>query len=179
MRKHQIQPPPQPPEAVEIVDLGDRPLGIMPLSEAHRQALPHRSVLVLVYDGQGKVYIQKRSPGKALYPGRWDVSATGHVMAGESRLDAAARELEEELRVRPSRLDLAAEFPAGPDSGWEFTALYRATGLRVAPAPNPQEVADGMFVDRDELRALIGEFREHLTPALVTCWEMGLIFPEA
>ncbi|WP_461209430.1 NUDIX hydrolase [Desulfocurvus sp. DL9XJH121] len=174
-QSHKTPSPVQP--SVEIVDLQDKPLGVMPLSEAHRQALPHRSVMVLAFDAEGRLYVQKRGLHKALYPGRWDISATGHVRAGESRRDTAARKLEEELRVRASRLDLAAQFPPGPEEGWEFTALFRASGLHQPPSPNPDEVADGMFMDRDELRGLIEKFRERLTPALVGCWERGLIYP--
>lgn len=165
-------------EAIEIVDLQDRPLGVLPLAEAHRQKLPHRSVLILVFDAQNRIYIQKRSSRKALYPDRWDISATGHVRSGESRHDAAIRELEEELRIRAARLDLVADFDAQPDTGWEFVTLYRATGIQGTPSPNPKEVADGMYVDSDELAALVSGFREHMTPALVGCWEAELIFPK-
>lgn len=169
----------QPPEeTVEIVDLQDRPLGVLPLAEAHRQHLPHRSVLVLVFDADNRIYLQKRSSRKTLYPGRWDISATGHVRAGESRRDAAARQLEEELRIRAARLDMVAEYPAGPDTGWEFTTLFRATGIQGEPSPNPDEVEGGMYVDADELAALATGFREHMTPALVGCHEAGLVFAE-
>ncbi|BBD07647.1 NUDIX hydrolase [Desulfovibrio ferrophilus] len=149
----------------------------MPLDEAHRQALPHRSVLVIIYDKDERIYVQRRCRSKAIYPGRWDLSATGHVKAGESRLGAALRELEEELRVRASNLTLLAEVAACPETNWEFVTLYAASGVVGAPSPNPDEVMDGMYLDRDELEAMVENFREMLTPALVAAWEGGYIYP--
>lgn len=149
----------------------------MPLDEAHRQALPHRSVLVMLYDQGGRVYLQRRSHSKAVYPGRWDLSATGHVQAGESRQGAALRELEEELRVRASSLTLLTEVAACPETHWEFVALFAAAGVVGDPSPNPDEVMDGMYIDRDELESMVENFREMLTPALVAAWEGGFIFP--
>lgn len=176
MQDHHKQPE-RRNELIEIVDSGDHPLGVMPLDEAHRQALPHRSVLVVIYDGPGRVYLQRRCRSKAVYPGRWDLSATGHVQAGESRHGAAMRELEEELRVRASKLTLLVEVPACAETNWEFVALYAASGVVGEPSPNPDEVMDGMFVDRDELDAMVQNFREMLTPALVGAYEGGFIFP--
>ncbi len=165
-------------EAVEIVDEGDRPLGVMPLPDALRQALSHRVVLTLLYDAAGRVCLQRRSLGKALYPGRWDLSSSGHVRAGESREDAAIRELFEELGVRAPRLALVAETPATPETGHGFTTLYSAGGFSGIIVPDPAEVCEVSFVDRDELEALVEGFREMLTPALVHFWERGLIFPD-
>jgi isopentenyldiphosphate isomerase len=163
---------------VEVVDALDRPLGRMPLPHVHRQGLRHRSVLVLVYNPLGQVYLQKRSPHKSLYPGRWDISATGHVRAGESREEAGLRELEEELGIRAEKLDLVHKVDAGPETGWEFVTLFTAGKLDQEPWPNPQEVADGYFYEPGELNCLVERFRDLTTPGLVHFWEKGLIFPD-
>ncbi len=44
-----------------------------------------------------EVLLQKRSLSKAAKPGMLDISAAGHVDAGESSIDAAVREAKEEL----------------------------------------------------------------------------------
>ena len=72
---------------VEVVDDFDRPLAKMNIAEAHRQSLKHRSVIVLLYNSSGQLYLQKRSSTKKQYPSRWDVSASGHVFVTESRKD--------------------------------------------------------------------------------------------
>lgn len=171
--------PETPVELVDIVDQNDRPLLVMPLTEAHRQSLFHRSVLVLVFDPAGKLYLQKRGPHKSLYPNRYDLSATGHVQAGESRLAAALRELEEELGLRAKTLTQLAAVPASDQTGYEFVTLFTAGRLADPPRPNPEEVAGGMFVDRVELAALVRDYRDCLTPGLVHFFEAGSLFPQS
>jgi isopentenyl-diphosphate delta-isomerase len=166
----------QPPDAVEIVDGQDRPLGVMPLAEARRQALFHRTVLVLVYDAAGRVFLQKRARTKALYPGRWDLSAAGPVLAGEACEDAALRGLRQELGLGGANLTRLAQAVACPETGYGFTTLFSA-GVCPGPLlPDPAEIEDGLFVDRDELDAMVANFREMLTPSLVSFWERDLVF---
>lgn len=64
---------------------------------AHTEGLWHRTVHVWVQNPQGQVLLQQRSNLKDTNPGLWDVSAAGHISAGQSTIDAALRELEEEL----------------------------------------------------------------------------------
>lgn len=166
------------PELVDIVDHNDRPLLVMPLTEAHRQALPHRAVLVLVYDPAGRLYLQKRGPHKSLYPNRYDLSATGHVRAGESRQAGAARELREELGLVAKNLTLLDAVPASEQTGNEFITLFSAGRTAETPRPNPEEVAGGMFVDRTELAALVRDYRDCLTAGLVYFFEAGKLFAQ-
>ncbi len=163
-------------EYLEITDERDRPLMIMPIAQARRQPLRHRVVLVMLYDAEGRIYLQKRAATKHLYPGRWDLSATGHVLAGESREDAALRELREELGIAAGRLIRRAEIPATEATEFAHITLFAAGPVGEAPQPNPDEVADGMFVDADELDALLEHFRDMLTPALVWATERGDVF---
>lgn len=73
-------------------------------SEAHRQGIWHRCFHCWVTgtDGAGEPYllVQRRAPGKSSWPGRLDVTAAGHLAAGENTLDGL-RELEEELGLSP------------------------------------------------------------------------------
>lgn len=160
-----------------MVDAQDRPLAVAPLGEVHRQRLFHRSVLVLVYNSEGKVYLQKRHRGKQLYPRRLDISATGHVQAGESREDAAMRELHEELGLRVDGLKLWKSLPASAETAYEFVTLFSAGKVDQEPRPCPEELEGGMFVDANELAYLVEQYRDMLTPGLVHFWETGVIFP--
>jgi len=167
---------PQSLELVEVVDRSNRPLVVMPLAEAHRQSLCHRAVLVLVFNRENKVYLQKRHKHKPLYPGRWDLSATGHIKPDESRKDAALRELYEELGLTATSLKLKQELAASPETGFEFISLFTAGLLDEKPRPNLRELETGHFFDRDELCILVEQFRELLTPGLVYFSERDLIF---
>src|SRR5208337_1082031 len=75
-------------------------LGIAPRSSIHgNPSLLHKVVHVLVFNGSGKLLLQKRSMNKDVAPGKWDTSVGGHVAPGEDTSAAALREMEEELGV--------------------------------------------------------------------------------
>lgn len=57
----------------------------------------------VVVNGGGAAFAQKRSPDRRLFPGTWDIVG-GHVEAGETVLEALAREIEEETGWRLSRV---------------------------------------------------------------------------
>jgi isopentenyl-diphosphate Delta-isomerase len=176
--------PPQKPgkkdlvhkEYVEIVDSQNQPLAVMDRDEAHRQGLFLRSVLVIVHDMQNRLLLQKRHPSKRVYPGRWDLSATGHVLAGESALDAAYRELEEEMGIEAPRMKLAAFINAGPETDFRFVYLFNAGKMSIVPGPDSGEVEDITFIDRQDLHSLVKEFPDILTPGLVYMWKRQLLF---
>jgi isopentenyl-diphosphate delta-isomerase type 1 len=92
-------------EVLEIVDTDGNVTGCAPRSKVHgNPSLVHRVVHVLVFDGRGRLLLQKRSLQKDVAPGKWDTSVGGHVNPGEDLRDAARREATEELGV--SRVEL-------------------------------------------------------------------------
>jgi isopentenyl-diphosphate Delta-isomerase len=166
-----------PVELVDVVDRDDQPLAVMPLTEAIRQSLYYRLVSVLVFRPDGKLFLQKRGPKKNLYPNRFDLSATGHVQAGEARTEAAARELYEELGLRAQSLTVLDTVVGSEQTSQAFVTLFSAGRISEPPRPNPQEVAGGMFVDQAELAALVRDYRDMLTPGLVYFFEKKVLFP--
>lgn len=86
---------------MEIWDLLDgdrRPLG-MTHPRGQDYPLPagayHLAVTVLTMTPDGRLLLTRRAPTKRLYPGYWELTA-GSAVAGETSLEAAARELREE-----------------------------------------------------------------------------------
>lgn len=52
--------------------------------ECHKKGLWHKAAVVFVLnEDNSKVLLQKRSATKRLWPNLWDVTAGGHVLAGE------------------------------------------------------------------------------------------------
>ncbi len=162
---------------MEVVDSMNRPLALMPLDEVHKQKLRHRSVLVLLFNQDNKIYLQKRSAKQPLYPKRWDVSAGGHVLAGESTVDTAIRELKTKIGIRADRLKHLLDIKAGPSTGYEFVTVYSLGKTNQTPAPEPELVEGGYYYSRDELACLMNEFRELLTPRLISLWDTDFPFP--
>jgi isopentenyl-diphosphate delta-isomerase len=161
---------------VEVVDALGRPLLVMPAESVHRQGLNHKIILVLLYDLQGRLYLQKRATSKTVYPGRWDLSATGHVQAGEAAMDAAVRELREELGVEPVSIKELCRVAACAETGHAFTTLFTTGRISAVPSPNPAEVAEGMFISADDLDATVTHFGEMLTPAVHWAYTNGFLF---
>ncbi len=162
-------------ELVELTDIHDRPLMIAPRRGVRRLGLIRRVVLVALRDTRNRVYIQQRGPQCDALPGYWELSATGHVRAGESREDAARRELAEEINVRHARLVRLDEHP--PDESSDaFSTLFLAGPTGERPEPNPEEVSGGMFMDEDELKALVDYSPDRITPALRWAMNTGRLF---
>lgn len=65
--------------------------------EVHSEGMWHRTVHVWVRNASGQILLQQRSALKDTNPSLWDVSAAGHISAGQTSPEAALRELEEEL----------------------------------------------------------------------------------
>ena len=71
-----------------------------PKPDIHRDGDWHRAAHIWIVTNDGRILLQKRSLRKENNPGLWDVSAAGHVSAGESVIDSAVREAGEELGLR-------------------------------------------------------------------------------
>ena len=87
-------------EWFDVVDRNDTVIGRASREEVHQNGLLHRSAHLLVFDGSGRVLLQKRSEGKDRFPGRWDSSVSGHVDSGEGYDQCIVREAMEEIGIR-------------------------------------------------------------------------------
>lgn len=130
-------------EVLVVVDEDDEPVDEAPRSVVHEQGLPHRAVHVLLADEAGRIWLQKRSQRKRTHPGRWTSSASGHVPASDTLHQAAVRETEEELGVRPEALAyLGWVYVEELDLGErEFSHVFAGTWSD-AFAPDEHEVAE-------------------------------------
>ena len=113
-------------ELLDILDESGRPTGeVVAKSEAHRLGLWHRCFHCWICGsdpGGSYLLLQRRAGTKDTWPGYLDVTAAGHLAAGEETLDGL-REVEEELglRIVPERLvplgtrRVEQEIPGGYD----------------------------------------------------------------
>lgn len=85
----------------------------------------------LITDRHGRVFVQRRSNARRLFPGCWDIVG-GHVEPGESLVTALAREVAEETGWSLDRIDaVAGQFDwQDVDGGWrrEFDVVATVRG---------------------------------------------------
>lgn len=91
-------------EIIQIVDKDNLEIAAVARGLMREQRLIHRASYILVFNGDGELFVQKRTMSKDIYPGYWDVAAGGVVLAGESYEESASRELGEELGVKGVKL---------------------------------------------------------------------------
>ena len=62
---------PEDGEILNVVDVDDRVTGECRRDEIHRLGLLHRAVHVLIFNGAGELFLQKRAKHKQEHPGYW------------------------------------------------------------------------------------------------------------
>lgn len=96
--------------ADELIDICDEHNNLTHIrkmkSEAHKDGLWHRAAHIWIYNSKGKILLQLRAKKKLLYPDMWDISAAGHVAAGEDVVTSGLREIEEEIGLKVKQKDL-------------------------------------------------------------------------
>lgn len=86
-------------EMLDIVDESGNNTGVTTFSEAHSKGHLHKVVCCYFFKDQSEkeVLIAQRGLSMATNPGKWGVSAGGHVQSGQSLEDAMRMEIQEEL----------------------------------------------------------------------------------
>ena len=72
----------------------------------HKEGLWHKAVALFVVNSKNQVLLQKRSSNKKLWPNLWDMTAGGHVLAGEFGFQAIIREIKEEIGIDVAKDDI-------------------------------------------------------------------------
>ena len=160
-------------ELFDVVDEHDRVVGTAPRGVVHATGLRHRAVHLFVFNGQGELLLQKRSPWKDKHPGKWDSSAAGHLDSGEDYAHAARRELTEELGLDPDRTPLkeVGALPAGEETGWEFVRVYGARHDGAVRWPAAEIEWAGCF-PRETVEAWTEAHPEDFAPGFLACWRL-------
>jgi isopentenyldiphosphate isomerase len=131
----------QPVEMVDVVDDDDVVVRTVTRAEMRRDRLQHRAVAVAVFSSDGRLLVHRRSDTKDVWPGQWDIAAGGVVAAGEDYLDAARREVAEELGVEVIELE-----PLGEGRFRDDAVALIARGFRVVH-DGPFRFTDGEIAE--------------------------------
>ena len=106
----QLEPAQDPGEPFDVITADGRRTGrVKTRAEIHRDGDWHRAIHVWVagVDDRGAPFLtlQRRSPHKDTWPGRYDATVGGHYRAGET-LAETLREVEEEIGIIPDPREL-------------------------------------------------------------------------
>ena len=98
-------------EMIDLTDEFGNPIGRSEKrSVIHARGLLHRTAHIWIVRGSREnleVLLQKRAMNKDSYPGCYDTSSAGHILAGDEPEGSAKRELKEELGIEAEKLQYA------------------------------------------------------------------------
>ncbi len=141
-------------EIVALFDETGAVVGSAPRWKVRGENLIHGATGVIVRDSSGRIYVHRRTDTKDVYPGYYDFTAGGVLLAGEDPREAAVREACEELGVAGVALrSLGEGFYADEHTryyGFRFECVYEGPIRHQA-----EEVAWGAWLTPDDLRAWI------------------------
>lgn len=149
-------------ELIQVVDENDKPLRGDTRQHIWEQGALHRIVYIMVESPEGEILLQKRGSNMDTFPDCWDVSAAGHVDAGEEYDIAARRELEEELGLTGFELSELGKYQSSDTFEWRklnrFNVAYRVVVPRNTKfALQEAEVGSTKWFSTEEVKQLINE----------------------
>ena len=85
----------------------------------------HLVVHICIFSSDGKMLIQQRQPFKDGWSNLWDITVGGSSVAGDTSIDAAVREVREEVGIQLSPAELRKTMTI--DFGHGFDDFYTVT----------------------------------------------------
>ncbi len=146
--------------------------------KCHTEGLWHKAVAMFIINSKGQVLLQKRSANKKMWPNMWDITAGGHVLAGEFGFQSIIREAEEELGITLNKNDITfvgssiSTNVQGDIVNNHFNEFYIVnkdideTTLKL----QEEEVSEVKWIDKNEIIEKIKDNCNGIT-AKEGCWE--------
>ncbi|HQH99866.1 MAG TPA: NUDIX hydrolase YfcD [Deltaproteobacteria bacterium] len=141
-------------EEVAIVDEHNNVVGSALRAVMRKRGLIHRATYILVFDTQGRLFVQERTLTKDIFPGCYDLCTGGVVLSGEDYEESALRELREEIGLEG--VELASHFDFYGE--YEGQRVWGRVFSCVSDGPfvlQPEEVAGGAFHSIEEVKSLM------------------------
>lgn len=158
-----------------LVNEHDEVLGSADKASCHDNAgILHRAFSILIFNSQGELLLQKRSPEKRLWGDFWSNSCCSHPRQGETMDIASERRLWEELGLRVKltylyKFQYQADFG---DAGSENELCWVYVGIcDQAPSTNANEISEWRYVAKAELDRELATQPEAFTPWFKMEWD--------
>lgn len=141
-------------ELLDLVNEKDEVIGTVWKSEAHKDPTKiHREIAIAVFNDRGETLFQRRSLKKTLDPGMWQLTAAGHVGAGELPEVAAVREVEEEVGIDVKPVFVNKELIRNNNQSRFFYIYYSLVKGNPKAILQEDEVADSLWILPDEIKS--------------------------
>jgi isopentenyl-diphosphate delta-isomerase type 1 len=156
-------------DVFDVVDDNNRIIGQAVRSYIHKHNLNHRAAYILILN-DGKILLQKRSAHKDTFPHCWTASVSGHVDTGETYLQAANREMGEEIgwHEQTDLCEIAYE-PAKPETENEFVKIF-TTQLSGPFQPNPLEIEELRWMTPSEIDTIAAQHPSDIATSFLYLW---------
>lgn len=150
-------------EIFDLVDQDDQVIGQATRGECHRdKSLIHRCIGVLVFNDQGKLFLQKRSLTKDLNPGLWAISVGGHLKSGQTYEEGAKEEMREELGIE-APIEKITKYCYQGKRETEMFVIYKT--VHNGPFTlHPEEIEKGEFFSLEDLTEKLKSGETKLSP---------------
>jgi isopentenyl-diphosphate delta-isomerase len=137
--------------------------------QAHIEQLLHRSGVVFLARGDGRILLQHRSHEKQIFPDRYHCSCAFHVTFDETCDAAAERELEEETGVL-APIEFLGTFSHHDPPEREMVAVF--TCMSNSPVKiDPNEATNAIFYSKDDIDRIVDS--GSITPWLGRAWKLA------
>lgn len=166
-------------EAVIQVAENDQVIGPISKLKAHQgTGFFHRAFSVLLFNSNGEMLLQQRSGEKVTFPNVWANACCSHPLHSREEMEeenamgvkrAAVRKLEQELGIDPATVSTddmvfmtKMRYAARMNEEWIEREVDHVIVLcaDVEINPNPNEVANVMWVDYEAMETMLVENRE-------------------
>ncbi len=161
-------------EELILVDELDREIGAKSKSECHvGNGILHRAFSIFVFNDNDELLLQRRAPGKPLWPNYWSNTCCSHPRRGETMDEAVLRRLEQELGFEcPLTFLYKFKYHAQYGAvGAEHEYCWVYYGRYDGPLDvNVSEISEWRFIGVDALDEELQRFPEHFTPWFKMEW---------
>lgn len=164
-------------EIVDVVSEDNQVVGQATRGEVHKKGFIHRALSVLVINSKGQILLQQRSKKRSIHAMSWDLSASEHVLAGETYETAAKRSTREELGIevevkRVGKINLQKrKYKVRGETVYEYEMVTMLRGLHDGPFEiDPEEVNLVQYFSVNEIDEMIKK-EVKFTPWFLYEWE--------
>lgn len=143
-------------EMFPIVDKEGCVIACATRGECHNESKKlHPVVHLHLFDGTGRIYLQRRPLWKDIQPGKWDTAVGGHVDFGEEIVAALHREVREELGITDFEPRFLLRYVFESEREKELVYVYSTIyDGEVAPS---EELDGGRFWSLGEVEDAMGK----------------------